>query len=81
MGLYARTQFLPSYHMQTFEEMIVTGFNKIGLSIFGPNNPNIGARYIAYKDAEMGDPALEQLRDFEEQKKQKEIRQAMIHRF
>ena len=28
MGFYVRCQFLPSYHIQAFEEMFVTGFIK-----------------------------------------------------
>ena len=81
MGLYARTQFLPSYHMQTFEEIIITGFSDQGLSIFGPNNPNVGARYVAYKDAKRGDLAMQQMIELEEKKKQEEICQAVISRF
>ena len=81
MGLYAKTQFLPSYHMQTFEEMIIIDFSDQRLSIFGPNNPNVGARYVAYKDAERGDPAMQQMIELEEKRKQEEIRKAVISRF
>ena len=55
MGLYAKCQFFPTYYMQTFKEMFVTGFFQIGISIFGPNVANPALRYVAYKDAEYGD--------------------------
>ena len=55
MGIYARCQFLPSYYMNTFEELFTTGFFEKGLAIFGPSAKNPMLRYVAYKDAEVGD--------------------------
>ena len=56
MGIYTRCQFLPSYHMKTFEEIFVTGFFDTGLSIFGPHVQNPTLRYVAFKDVEEKDP-------------------------
>ena len=47
---------MPSYYMQAFKEMFTTGFFEKGLSIFGPNVQNPRLRYVAYKEAEAGDP-------------------------
>ena len=66
MGLYARCQFLPSYCMQKFEEMFITGFFEIGVSIFGPNVANPTLRYVAYKDAKDGDPVHEAIQRLKE---------------
>ncbi|KAI5057986.1 hypothetical protein GOP47_0028001, partial [Adiantum capillus-veneris] len=76
MGLYARCQFLPSHHMQTFEEIFVTGFFETGLAIFRPNARNPTLRYIAYKDAEDGDPVHQLIKQQEESQKQEQIRRA-----
>ena len=59
MGLYARCQFLPTYCMQTFEEMFVTVFCKTSIFIFAPNMVNPTLKYVAYKDVEYGDPMHE----------------------
>ena len=76
MGLYARCQFLPSYHMQTFEEMFVTGFIKLGLQIFCPNAKNLTLRYVAYKDAKTGNPIHQAILQQEERQRQEQIRKA-----
>ena len=78
MGIFARTQFLPSYHMQTFEEMFATSFIESGLSIFGPTAPQDGLRYITYKDAESGDPAFQYALFKQELKKREELQKATI---
>ena len=56
MGFFARCQFLPSHHLQNFEEMFLTGFFTKQLAIFNPFNTNPTFRYIAYKDVEEGNP-------------------------
>ena len=56
MGFFAWCQFLPSHHLQTFEEMFLTGFFTNGLVIFNPFSTNPTYKYIAYKDAEEGNP-------------------------
>ena len=53
--------FLPAYCMKTFEEMFITGFFEIGVSIFGPNVANPTLRYVAYKDANYRDPVHEDI--------------------
>ena len=73
MGLYARTQFLPFHYMQTFEEIIVTGFIDNGLSVFGPNVKNISARYVAYKEAKYGDLAFQRMKFLAEAQKREDI--------
>ena len=76
MGFYARCQFLPSFYMQMFEEMFVIGFIDSGLSIFGPNVQNPALRYMAYKDAEEGDPVHEAIKRQEEAIRREEVRKA-----
>ena len=56
MGFFAWCQFLPFHHLETFEEMFLTGFFTNGLVIFNPFNTNPTYRYIAHKDVEEGDP-------------------------
>ena len=72
MGLYARCQFLPAYCMQNFEEMFITLFFETGISIFGPNVANPTLRYVAYKDAEYGDPVHEDIQRLKEAKQHEE---------
>ena len=67
---------LPSYHLQTFEEMFLTGFIKSGLQIFGPNPKNPTLRYVAFKDAETGNPIHQAILQHEECQRQEQIRQA-----
>lgn len=57
-GLYARIQFLPSFYMQTFEEMFSTGFIEIA-----PNNcfsklASLNASYLAHRIVEMENPTM-----------------------
>ena len=47
--------------MQTFEELFITSFFEIGVSIFGPNMTNPTLKYVAYKDVEYGDPVHEDI--------------------
>ena len=61
MRLYPKCQFLPAYYMQTFEEIFVTRFFKIGISIFGPNVANMTLKFVAYKDAKYKDPVHEEI--------------------
>ena len=56
--------------MQTFEEMFVTGLIKLGLQIFGPNAKNPTLRYVAYKDAETGNPIHQAILQQEERERQ-----------
>ena len=72
MGLYARCQFLPTYYMQTFEEMFITRFFEIGVSIFGPNVANPTLKYEAYKDAKYGDPVHKDIWRLKESHKHEE---------
>ena len=62
--------------MQTFEEMFVTGFIKSRLQIFGPNVKNPTLRYVAYKDAETGNPIHQAILRQEEEQQQEQIRKA-----
>ena len=68
MGIYARCQFLPSYYMQTFEELFTTGFFDKGLAIFGPSVKNPTLRYVAYKEAEAGNPVQQAILQAEHNK-------------
>ena len=79
MGIYARVQFLPSYYMQTFEEMFTTGFFEKGLAIFGPNAKNPTLRYVAYKEVEVGDPVQRAVLQAEEHRQQEDIHRAFAH--
>ena len=76
MGFFARCQFLPSHHLQAFEEMFLTGFFTNSLVIFNPFNTNPTYRYIAYKDAEAGDPMQRAILQAEHNNKQEDIWQA-----
>ena len=73
MGLFARCQFLPSHHLQAFEEMFLTGFFTLRLAIFIPFSANPTYRYIAYKDAEEGDPMHQAIKRYEEQQRQENL--------
>ena len=65
--------------MQTFEEMFVTRFFEIGISIFGPNVANPILRYVAYKDAEYGDPIHKDIRRLKEVKRHEEAHKVMSY--
>ena len=56
--------------------MFVTGFFETSISIFGPNVANPTLRYVAYKDAEYGDPEHEDIQRLEESQKHEETRKA-----
>ena len=62
--------------MQTFEEMFIIGFFEIGISISGPNLANPTLRYVAYKDAEYGDPIHKDIQCLKEAKQHKEAYKA-----
>ena len=47
------------------------GLFEIGISIFGPDFSNHALRYVAYKDAEYGDPVHEDIRRLKEAKQHK----------
>ena len=79
MGIYARCQFLPAYHMQTFKEIFVTGFFDTGLSIFGPHVQNPTLRYVAFKDAESKDPVHQAILQEEERRRKEDERQATMY--
>ena len=52
--------------------MFIIGFFEIGVSIFGPNVANPTLRYVAYKDAEYGDPVHKDIWHLEESQKHEE---------
>ena len=58
--------------MQNFEEMFVRGFFETSISIFGPNGASLTLKYIAYKDAESGDPVQEDIRRLKESHRHEE---------
>ena len=58
--------------MQTFEEMLITGFFEIGVSMFGSNVANPTLRYVAYKDVKYGDPVHEDIQCLKESQKHEE---------
>ena len=72
MALYAKCQLLPTYCMHTFEEIFVTRFFEIGISIFGPNVANPTLRYVAYKDEKYGDLVCNDIQHLEEAKQHEE---------
>ena len=76
MGFFARCQFLPSHHLQAFEEMFLTSFFINSLVIFNPFNTNPRFHYIAYKDAEEGNPVHETLKKAEDAERAKRLRMA-----
>ena len=57
--------------MQTFEEMFIIGFFETCVSIFGPNVANPTLKYVAYKDAEEGDPIHQAIKQHKEQQGKK----------
>ena len=62
MGFFATCQFLPSHHLQAFEEMFLTGFFTKDLLIFSPFSTNPTYMYMAYKNAEEGNPVHAQIK-------------------
>ena len=76
MGFFARCQFLPSHHLQAFEEMFVIGFFTKGLVIFNPYHTNPTYRYISYKDAEEGNPIHAMIKKAKDAQKAKRLRMA-----
>ena len=65
--------------MQTFEEMLVTGCFDTGISIFGPNVANPTLRYVAYKDAEYGDPVHKNIQRLKESQRHEEERKVISY--
>ena len=73
MGFFAQCQFLPSHHLQNFEEMFLTG-----LSIFNPFNTNPTYRYIAYKDAKEGNPMHNLIKKAKDAEQSKRLQMASV---
>ena len=63
MGLFARLQFMPSHHMQTFEDAFYTGFFEYQTRVFGPLVHDLGARLVAYQAMELQNPLHDILED------------------
>ena len=61
--------------------MFIIGFFEIGVSIFGPNVANTALRYVAYKDAEYGDPVHEDIWRLEKSQKHEVARKATSYAF
>ena len=78
MGFFARCQFLPSHHLQNFEEMFLTGFFTKHLATFNPFNTNPTFRYIAYKDAKEGNPMHDLIKKAEDAEHAKRLRMASV---
>ena len=79
MGFFARCQFLPSYNLQNFEEMFLTGFFTKHLAIFNPFNTNPTFRYIAYKDAKEGNPVHNLIKKAEDVKRAERLWMASVN--
>ena len=56
MGLYARLQFLLAHFLTTFEKAFLTSYFESQSHIFGPNTPEIQAKYVAYQCQEYTTP-------------------------
>ena len=74
VGLFARCQFLPPRYLDTFEEIFITRFITYGEHVFGSHPTAITSRYVAYKEAEEGNPAALAKAEQEEQKRQDYLR-------
>ena len=78
MGFFARCQFLPSHHLQSFEEMFLTNFFTKHLAIFNPFNTNPTFRYIACKDAEEGNPVHDLIKKAKNVERAERLRMASV---
>ena len=78
MGFFTKCHFLPSHHLQNFEEMFLTGFFTKGLAISNPFNTNPTYRDIAYKDAKEGNPVHDSIKKAEDAERAEKLRMASV---
>ena len=76
MSFFPKCQFLPSHHLQTFEEMFLIGFFTYVLAIFNPYSANPTYIYIAYKDAKEGNPVHLMIKKAKDAQRSKRLRMA-----
>lgn len=63
MGLFARLQFMPAHHLQTFEDAFYTRFFEYQSHIFGPLVRDFRAMLIAYQAMELKNPLQDIVED------------------